>query len=89
MTGRRSGSRRLTASWVALVLATLLSGWLAETSGGAHWVAVVIILVAAVKILLVMAEFMELRTAPIVWRCLPAAWLAVVTGLVLISHLVV
>jgi hypothetical protein len=57
-----------TAVWALLVLATLLTGWLAETHAGLHWVAIVIILIASTKIGLVMSEFMELRTAPVVWR---------------------
>jgi hypothetical protein len=74
--------------WAPLVLATLLTGWLAETRAGLHWVAIVIILIASTKIAVVMSEFMELRTAPVVWRLVMGGWLLVVTAVVLSGHVI-
>jgi Prokaryotic Cytochrome C oxidase subunit IV len=82
-----AAARRPTAAWVLLVLATLLTGWLAETRAGLHWVAIVIILLASTKIAIVMSEFMELRTAPLVWRLVMGSWLLIVTTVVLSGHL--
>jgi hypothetical protein len=79
-------ARRPTAVWATLVLATLLTGWLAETRAGLHWVAIVIILIASTKIAMVMSEFMELRTAPIVWRLVMGGWVLLVTAVVLSEH---
>lgn len=51
--------------WIALVLATFLSCWLAtEEASGGGIIAVAILIVAAVKIRLVGMHFMELRDAP-------------------------
>jgi hypothetical protein len=74
--------------WALLVLATLLTGWLAETRAGLHWVAIVIILIASTKIAVVMSEFMELRTAPVVWQLVMGGWLLVVTAVVLSGHVI-
>jgi hypothetical protein len=72
-----------TAVWVVLVLATLLAARLSEAGGSA---AVAVVLIASVKILLVMSEFMELRTAPPVWRWLAGGWLVLVAAVVLGGH---
>ena len=72
-----------TIAWVALMAATCISGWLAETERGIHWATVAILLIASVKIGLIMHEFMELKTAPLPWRLAMGTWLLTVTGIVL------
>lgn len=69
-------SRTAVWVWVFLVLATLASAWLAEHHGLAgRWTVAVIMLVAAFKARAVIMYFMELKSAPAVWRRLFEAWL--------------
>lgn len=82
-----SRTATVTVAWTTLLLATVLGGWLAESWPGVRSVALGILLIAAVKVLIVMFEFMELRTAPTVWRCLMAGWLVMVMGVLVAGHL--
>lgn len=85
----RTRAATVTVAWTALMLAAVLSGWLAEGWPDIGWVALGISLLAAVKVLIVMSEFMELRTAPTVWQCLMAGWLVLVTGVLVAGHFLV
>jgi heme/copper-type cytochrome/quinol oxidase subunit 4 len=69
-----------TAVWVVLVAATLLSFWLGTDHGlsSATARAVVILVVAFVKIRLVGLHFMELRAAPLALRALFEGYCVVV-----------
>lgn len=78
----RAAGRGFTLVWMALVAATVLAGWLAETHRGIHWAALLIVLIAAAKIQLIMHHFMELGSAPARWRIAMGAWLLVVTSVV-------
>lgn len=72
-----------TAVWIVLMVATCLSGWLAEIERGIYWATITILLIAAAKIGLIMYEFMELKSAPLPWRFAMGTWLVIVTGIVL------
>lgn len=63
-------SRRAFASWLLLIVATLLSFALGVDHGTGAAVVVVILGIAAAKIRLVGLDFMELRTAPVGLRAL-------------------
>ncbi len=67
--------------WLALLAATGLSTLIFETQRGASWVTTSILVIAAVKIALVMAYFMEVRTAHRGIRIACAIWLLVVAGM--------
>jgi caa(3)-type oxidase subunit IV len=55
--------------WIALALATFLSWWLStEEASDGRLIAVIILIVAGVKIRLVGLYFMELRDAPALLR---------------------
>lgn len=74
----------LTGIWLLLVVATLTSGFLGiETRMGTLLSALALMAITAAKALAVMAEFMELRNAPAVWKLLPGIWLAVVIAILL------
>ena len=77
---------RLTAIWALLIGATLLS---VETASGlfakgpAKAIAVVVIIVAFIKVRFVGLEFMELRHSPRVARLAFEAWVAILSILIL------
>ena len=75
-----------------LVLATALSWWLGEgaaASGQAlgTTATLAVLVLAAGKGALIALDFMELRTAPALWRRVVMGWLGVVIGLVLLVSL--
>jgi heme/copper-type cytochrome/quinol oxidase subunit 4 len=73
-----------TLVWVLLVLATGVSWWSARggaiSSGEAT---AIVMLVAAVKARSVILHFMDLKHAPLVWRCLFEGWVALCTVVIL------
>jgi heme/copper-type cytochrome/quinol oxidase subunit 4 len=75
--------------WAALMLATYTSTWLLSKNSGTPEVATVaIMLIAAVKVRLVMRQFMEVRRAPVALRFVCDGWLVAVTALILTVYLV-
>lgn len=78
----------LTQVWLVLVATTCLIGWLYEHEYGAAWSAAIILVFASLKILLIMAYFMELKGAPAAWRIAMGCWLAAVTVAVLSGGIV-
>jgi Prokaryotic Cytochrome C oxidase subunit IV len=60
--------------WLALLLITAISGWLAETHVVARWAMVVIVLIATFKVAAIQWHFMELKHAPISWRASLLGW---------------
>lgn len=73
----------LSRVWLLLLTATGLTTWLTETEHGVHWATLAILTIASAKIGLIMAQFMELKTAPAAWRWVFTLWLGVVTAIVL------
>jgi heme/copper-type cytochrome/quinol oxidase subunit 4 len=81
-------AKPVTVVWVVLVVATCTSTWWLSQGGvGASVGTVAILLVAAFKVRLVMLHFMELRHAPVAWRCVYEGWLFVCTGAILAIYL--
>lgn len=74
---------RLGAVWLALMLATGLTAWLAGLGADQSWATCTILAVAAVKVALVMSWFMELHNAPRPWQIAFATWWLAVSALVL------
>lgn len=72
--------------WLLLVAATLASWWLAEDLASGRIAATAAILIAAFKINLVVAHFMELRWRPRPWRMAIAGWIALVTAIILAGY---
>jgi heme/copper-type cytochrome/quinol oxidase subunit 4 len=70
--------------WAALIVATCTSTWWVTQGGfGASAATASIVLIAAFKVRLVMLHFMELRNAPLAWRCVYEGWLLVATASIL------
>lgn len=78
--------RRINAIAVLLVLATALSWWLGEAAADGHTpgqgAVLAVLALAAFKGALIALEYMELRSAPPVWRRSVLVWLLLVTGLI-------
>lgn len=86
----KSPARRITWIWVVLILATLLSWWLAERSGERHLGIVascVMLGLSGLKGALIALDFMELRHAPPLWRRALLGWLCATLLLLLSASL--
>ena len=74
--------------WAAVMLATITSTWLLSDNSVTPKVATVaIILLAAMKVRLVIWQFMEVRRAPLALRFVCDGWLLAVTALILSVYL--
>jgi hypothetical protein len=81
----QDSGRRLALVWIGLSLITLLSWWLAGGRGHATFdrnagITFGVLLLAAVKIRLIMTDFMEVRHAPPLLRRLTDGWIVLVIG---------
>lgn len=75
---------RVTRVWLALIALTVLTTWVVSKDLFSPAVGVVCtFLIAAVKVRLVMLDFMELRTAPTRVRVAFECWIAVVVAVIL------
>lgn len=85
---QQPASRRLTYVWLGLCALTVVSALAAATSGDGHHVAIglAVLLVGAVKVRLVLQEFMELRHAPSWLGRLTDVWLVTVVAFVAVMH---
>lgn len=84
---------RADAVFALLAIATLASWWLGEGAAvsGQHLgtaATLAVLALAAFKGALIALDYMELRSAPSLWRRAVLGWLGVVIGLVLLASLV-
>lgn len=77
--------RVLTATWLTLLVLTLLM-WLLRGYRSADWLPFVVLILVAIKGQLVIDRFMELRHAPVLWRVALSGWLFTVLGVVAVLH---
>ncbi|MBI5445758.1 MAG: cytochrome C oxidase subunit IV family protein [Deltaproteobacteria bacterium] len=77
---------RTTLIYVLLVLATAVAWGAAEGSVASGTAAVIIVVIAALKQRAVVLHFMELREAPVVWRCLFEGFLVLAAGAILYGY---
>ena len=80
-----SGLGRLpaTRAWLLLVAITLVSFALAEGAAPPRLATTLVMLIAAFKVRVVIAYFMELRWRPLPWRVLFECWTVAVTLMIL------
>jgi heme/copper-type cytochrome/quinol oxidase subunit 4 len=71
--------------WLLLVFATLASWLVTETAQAAKFGATAVILIAAFKINLVAAYFMELGWQPRPYRIIISGWILLVTTIIICS----
>lgn len=88
MKGQGIRFTRADTVFVGLVLATALSWWLGEGAAtrGQHLstaAALAVLALSAFKGALIALDYMDLRTAPALWRRVVVGWLVVVLGLLL------
>ena len=68
--------------WAVLVLLTLFSYFIGEIQSGGVIAMLLVLIAAAVKAVLIMRDFMELRGVSFLWRAIMYGWLLVVcTGI--------
>jgi caa(3)-type oxidase subunit IV len=73
-------------AWLILMLATILTWYLGEVGAAGTTAIVAMLLIAFIKGRLVILDFMELRTAPRLWRILLEGWLILVASLILLAY---
>lgn len=83
---------RADAIFALLALATLASWWLGEGASvsGQHLgttAMLAVLALSAIKGALIALDYMELRSAPALWRRVVMGWLVVVIGLILLVSL--
>ena len=83
---RLSARARVTAVWLFLVVATLLSWESARRAGDPRLAASAVLVIAFVKVRFIGLEFMELRTAPLPLRLAFELWLLVVCSAQLVLY---
>ncbi len=74
---------RATLTWAVLMVLTVASYSVSDNPAIIRAGATAIVLIAAVKIHLVVSEFMELRWAHQPWRLLLSVWTVIATAIVL------
>ena len=79
-----NAERRLLFVWLALVAVTLVSWWIGSHHGQREFrssalITYGVILIAAIKIRVIVTEFMEVRHAPGSLRRLTDGWIAFIT----------
>jgi heme/copper-type cytochrome/quinol oxidase subunit 4 len=80
--------RSVLAVWALLMLSTAASTWGFSRPVLAPTVSTVAVMaIAAIKVALIMAYFMELRHAPLGWRLAGMIWAAAAASAVLIIYL--
>jgi len=72
----------LQRTWLLLVGATATALWMREDGLEGLTIGATILAIAYAKGRLVVLDFMELRHAPLLWRCLAEGWLLLVSGLI-------
>jgi hypothetical protein len=81
--------RALRGAWIALVVITMLSFAVAESSGIAGDIeTAVVITAAAVKGRIILVRFMGARSFPLAWRLFFDGWLLVNAAVILGFHLI-
>ena len=73
-------------AWLILMIATGMTWYLGEVGAAGTWAIVALLVIAFVKGRLVILDFMELRSAPLMWRVLLEGWLIFVSSLILIAY---
>ena len=73
-------------AWLVLIIATGMTWYLGEVGAAGTAAIVAMLAIAFVKGRLVILDFMELRSAPLIWRVLLEGWLLLVSSLILLAY---
>ena len=74
--------------WAVLVLLTLFSYFIGEIQSGGVIAMLLVLIAAAVKAVLIMRDFMELRGVSFLWRAIMYGWLLVVCTGIGVAYLI-
>jgi hypothetical protein len=85
-------ARRLSLTWFALAAVTLLAWWIGARHGTAPFapmpaVSLSVLVISAVKVRVILREFMEVRRAPVLLRRLTDGWLALLFAALFAAYL--
>src|SRR6266850_6249830 len=78
----RSVLMPLQRTWLLLVGATAVALWMREDGLAGLTIGAMTLAIAYAKGRLVVLDFMELRRAPLLWRCLFEGWLLLISALI-------
>jgi len=78
----RSVLMPLQRTWLQLVGATAVALWMREDGLAGLTIGAMTLAIAYAKGRLVVLDFMELRRAPLLWRCLFEGWLLLISALI-------
>lgn len=73
-------------AWLVLLVATGATWWLGEMGAAGTGAILAMLAIVFIKGRLVILDFMELRSAPLMWRLLLEGWLILVGGLILLAY---
>lgn len=71
---------RLTIGWLSLLALTILGWWLGHHMDSGTLLTVLVIVLTQIKGQWLIDQFMELRHAPPLFRCLVSGWLLLLGG---------
>lgn len=80
------GDRPAFLIWGFLLVATGITWWMGDHGLAGKGVVITIMVLAFIKGLGVALEFMELKSAPALWRWVILGWLLTVTGIILATY---
>lgn len=75
-------------TWTVMMLLTLFSYFVGEVGSGGVISMLVLLLAAAIKAVLIIRDFMELRGVSFLWRAIMYGWLSVVCLSIGIAYLI-
>ncbi|MEN8212970.1 MAG: cytochrome C oxidase subunit IV family protein [Pseudomonadota bacterium] len=87
MSQRTSSNRRLTWIWLLLMALTLLTYAVSKSPYSGAWVVMLLLVTVFIKGHWIIADFMELRHAGLLWRVLAHGWIILVSAGILIAYL--
>lgn len=79
-------ARRLDVVWMLLLLATGITWWVGERHAGGPAAVALVMVIAGIKSVLVIGEFMALRGVKRVWQAIVGGWLLIVLALIALAY---
>ena len=80
-------NRRLTWIWLALLAFTVLTYAISKSEYSGTWIVVLLLVTVFIKGHWIIADFMELRHAGLLWRVLAHGWILLVSAGILVAYM--
>lgn len=77
---------RLWLVWILLLVLTLLTWWAGKAGYSGQWLALALLGSVFIKGHFVIADFMALRGAALLWRALVHGWLVLVVCMIFLAY---